>query len=188
MPEMWLRYRDLMIHGQKWVLLKRYNQTIKILSQDVKVVVTVVISPTQLILHHKFSDYSLHHREELVKALQNDLRDSFDHTADIKSFNIDNFSHMLSINFDVYVNSLNKDELSYTITKLKNMSLWLLHAQKVLDSMSDKGKLVVLFFDQLLPLNRLEESYSSFVLDVSLSTLLLILLWTLCSFLYKGFT
>ncbi|ORC88251.1 serine carboxypeptidase S28 [Trypanosoma theileri] len=140
-----------------------------------------------LILHHNFSTFSLHHKEELVKAVQNDLHDFFDHTADIQNFTIDNLSRTFTINFVIYVNSLNKDEVSSTIIKLRNMSSWLLHTQKVLDSIGDKGQVVVQFFEQSSPLKPSEESSFSFDLTVALTSFIFIFITVtnMLIFVYK---
>ncbi|KEG12956.1 serine carboxypeptidase S28 [Trypanosoma grayi] len=131
-------------------------------------------TPYHLLLHGNFTRLSLMHEEMLMKVIQSDLHDFFDHSADVHSITIDIENWTLSIRFVAYVNTLNNGELAAAVTSLQSGTSWLRNMKQVLARLGSENEVIVLSFEQLIAPSDLEERESTFYIGVAMRIIVFI--------------
>ncbi|EAN93592.1 serine carboxypeptidase S28, putative [Trypanosoma cruzi] len=103
----------------------------------------------KFVLGGSFISQALLEKEKLMKAIQSDLHDFFDHSAEIHDFEFDRTSEKLTITFVFYANRMNKERISSFSRNIRKNSSFLLATKKTLSHFRVEDEALVIAFEQI---------------------------------------
>ncbi|EKF33307.1 serine carboxypeptidase S28, putative [Trypanosoma cruzi marinkellei] len=102
-----------------------------------------------LVLGGSFITRALLEKEKLMKAIQSDLHDFFDHSAEIHAFEFDLTSEKLDITFVVYANRMNKEHLSSFSCNIRKNSSLLMATKRTISHFGVEDEVLVIAFEKM---------------------------------------